>query len=250
MAESSGADRELASVLVSEILSAEPNFVRTSADLPAGLAIADVERDLLEFRSELDLLDAFGLDALGLRTGDDVLIPASASAINVGWFGAPFRDARRWSRIAFDYFAGDYFTAVAAVTNDPSNRFESMATGDARGSLQMRAATFLATRIASVREGTGFSGRLRLPRRRGEVADAIPGCQFVVTSDSPGLRVLWSGAYCVMPKPLGSPTSPVVGLLQSGHYIFGVDGGAYGNDRQWDDAIAMLPGESHIHLPY
>lgn len=78
----------------------------------------------------------------------------------------------------------------------------------------------------------------------------IPGCLFSVTSNTPGLRALWSPAYGMTSNSFGHPTSPVSGYLLSGTYIFGVDGGAYVNPI-WDHAQVTLPGpNTSVHLNF
>jgi hypothetical protein len=80
---------------------------------------------------------------------------------------------------------------------------------------------------------------------------AVPGCDFVVSTDTGGLRVLFSGAYRLTGNNFGHPTSPVSRVLQAGDYFFGVDGGPYGHDIQWDlNAIVTLPGPPSVHLNY
>ena len=80
---------------------------------------------------------------------------------------------------------------------------------------------------------------------------STPGCNFTVSTNSTGLRVFWSGAYRVSPNYFNHPTTPTVSVLQSGTYVFGVDGGAYGNQIQWDlNAVVTLPGNPNVHLNY
>ncbi len=79
---------------------------------------------------------------------------------------------------------------------------------------------------------------------------ALPGCRFTVTSNTPGLRALWSPAYGLASNAFGHPTSPVFSYLLSGTYIFGVDGGAYVNPA-WDHAHVTLPGpNTSVHLNF
>ena len=78
---------------------------------------------------------------------------------------------------------------------------------------------------------------------------SAPGCSFEVSSNSTGLRVFWSGSYFISANYFKHPTSPVFGVLQSGTYIFGVDGGDYGNEVRLDTvAVCSLPGEPSVHL--
>jgi hypothetical protein len=53
------------------------------------------------------------------------------------------------------------------------------------------------------------------------------------------------------PNYFSHPTTPTIGVLQSGTYVFGVDGGAYGNQLQWDlRTVVTLPGSRYAHLNY
>jgi len=117
---------------------------------------------------------------------------------------------------------------------------------------------FVATRIAGVERLSRLArqGRravmLSFPQRRPGRPVKTPGCNFKVTTNSNGLRVFWSGASYVLPSYFSHPTSPVSSTLQAGQYLFGVDGGAYGNAIQWDhNAIISLPGPTtQVHLNY
>ena len=92
---------------------------------------------------------------------------------------------------------------------------------------------------------------LSLPRRARSSPIPTPGCNFTVTTNSSGLRVLWSGAYRISGNYFSHPTTPTASVLQSGSYIFGVDGGAYGTNAQWDKkAVVTLPGRPSMHLNF
>ncbi len=135
-----------------------------------------------------------------------------------------------------------------------------MSREEARETFIRRATDFLARRIAFVRAlrdqrgpqtlwlGLSFL-RFRQLTRGPQIT--TPGCTFTVSSNSSGLRVFWSGAYYVKPHYFNHPTSPTSSVLQSGTYIFGVDGGAYGSNIQWDlNAVVSLPGSPFVHLNY
>lgn len=117
----------------------------------------------------------------------------------------------------------------------------------------------LAIRIASVREFRSNAARpawhrpsmltLRQFIRGPQIG--TPGCHFTVSTNSSGLRVFWSGAYYVTPNNFNHPTTPTSSVLQSGTFIFGVDGGAYGNSVQWDlNLVVTLPGLPYAHLNF
>jgi hypothetical protein len=240
MTEPSGEDRERAAVLVQQLFDEDAGaLVQTDEDL----VIFDVERDLARFRFDLDLLDSVALPAAALRLPhDDELVPVSLSAligeplergfIDIGLFPRRFELPYRLER------------AMSA------SAFEAISTEDARRSLLRRATDFLATRMAAVADGTGLTALLHMPRRRGAAPTPTPGCNFAVTTDSHGLRVHWSGSYGLSKNYFGHPTTPVGGVLQAGRYLFGVDGGAYGNDPQWDTSVVVLPGPPHVHLNF
>lgn len=82
-------------------------------------------------------------------------------------------------------------------------------------------------------------------------SSTTPGCTFSVNAISSGLRVHWSGAYRISGNYFSHPTSPASSVLQSGVYIFGVDGGAYTSPR-WDTCTKVtLPGpHTSIMLNY
>ena len=117
----------------------------------------------------------------------------------------------------------------------------------ARETMRHLAARFIASRIAGIREiGEHSTTAVRL-QLNGQVT---PGCHFSVRTNSPGLRVHWSGAYRISRNYFSHPTSPAQSVLQSGVYVFGVDGGAY-TSVQWDKSKVTLPGpQTSIQLNY
>jgi len=129
---------------------------------------------------------------------------------------------------------------------------------EARANFSSRASSFLAARFAARRwfqeVGSYLEGRLgvlNLRKYAGGASAQVVGCRFSVTTNSPGLSAYWSGAYYISPNYFGAPTSPTVGVLQAGTYVFGINGGAYGNNVQWDtNAVCTLPGSPNVHLQY
>ena len=115
---------------------------------------------------------------------------------------------------------------------------------------------FLATRIAGTRNLSNppppedpSLATLQMRQSVNGPHIGVTGCIFSVSTNTHGLRVFWSGAYYISANYFGHPTSPTTTVLQSGTYVFGVDGGAYGNVVQWDKkAICSLPGKSSVHL--
>jgi hypothetical protein len=131
--------------------------------------------------------------------------------------------------------------------------------GEATASFARRAMDFLAGRVAAVRNWRNggyqrpWPGATVLNLRPLMTAPPapVPGCHFTVSTLSNGLRVFWSGAYFISPNNFNSPTTPTTSVLQTGNYIFGVDGGAYGNTIQWDqNLVVSLPGTPYAHLNF
>jgi hypothetical protein len=231
-------------------------------DIEDMLVVSDIESDAAEFVAEMRLLEAIGVDAPAVRVGEEELVPVALSLIaGTGWQRLPPMGGGRspaWHNHPFFHeLAYDYFRSFF----EERERFPAFATisrEHARSTFLKRASEFLATRLAAVNEylkkrsnrwaGLAF---LNMLQRTGGPRILTPGCHFSVSTNTTGLRVFWSGAYRVSPNYFSHPTTPTVGVLQSGTYVFGVDGGAYGNQIQWDlNAVVSLPGRPHAHLNY
>jgi hypothetical protein len=219
-------------------------------ELP-NLAVADVQTDASEFVRDLEILNDIGAPIIALRMANSPPIPVALSFL----FGA------QWPRFAgsdlpprwwFPEFFYDFYRGRSrdALAGD----FATIPVAEARASFQKLASIFLATRIAMVREFGDNVGTatLRMLKRAGSPQRVpTPGCNFMVSTNTSGLRVHWSGAYRISPNYFGAPTTPTFSTLQSGTYVFGVDGGAYGNSVQWDTtSIVALPGTPAVHLNY
>lgn len=242
MAEPSDGDRARAAGIVERLFAADSGSLETADDL----VIFDVERDIARLRTELDLLDGVGLPAAGLLLPEEkelVLVSLSVLIGEPAGRGLIEDVLHPW---LFDQFSFRYVVERAMSTSP----FESLSTEEARRSLARRTRDFLATRIAAAADGAGLTALLHMRHGRGRAPRPTPGCNFVVTTDNPGLRVHWSGAYALSANYFGHPTTPVQGVLQAGRYLFAVDGGAYGNVPQWDTSIVVLPGSPHVHLNY
>ncbi len=231
-------------------------------------ALADVEQDATVFGDQLDLLSYLELDfpalAVDRPSADDVrhrgaqpvepdegVVPVSLGLLDRG---------RSWSDSLDEVLSGS--TDPRPFRDRLQRRFEETGWSDGRfhliprevaeGQFRRRLTTFLSVRIDAEPEGrpTWPSLLMRLPRRRGARPTAVPGCTFVVTTNSPGLRVFWSGAYFLTSNYFSAPTSPACSTLQSGTYLFGVDGGAY-RTVTWDTAAQVsLPGTPSVHLNF
>ncbi len=227
------------------------------------LAVSDIESDAAEFAAELEILKDVGVDAPAVRFGGEELVPVALSLIaGPSWSSFPPLTggtlSRRWRGHPFFHeWAHFYFRSLF----DEGKRFrgfETMSREQARATFLKRATDFLATRMAAVRDFDRPQSRrwsgisfLNVLQRIGGPRVSTPGCHFSVSTNSNGLRVFWSGAYRVSPNYFSHPTTPTLGVLQSGTYVFGVDGGAYGNQIQWDlNAVVSLPGSPHVHLNY
>ncbi|MBK8595328.1 MAG: hypothetical protein IPP07_17790 [Holophagales bacterium] len=248
------AQAQLASSIVTNLLQGE----RREFDLPQQVAIADIESDALQFSADMELLDHLGQPAPAIRLADQEPVPIALSAF-AGW---PYEPGGRlgassWRRHPFFHEFAHYYLRDIRRDGDARDGYEYLPLDQARATFSRRAVAFLANRIAAVadllrpeRAWPHVAPLQLLQRARGPRITA-PGCHFYLSTDSPGLRVFWSGAYYISPNYFSHPTTPAVGVLQAGTYVFGVDGGAYGNAIQWDrNAIVGLPGSPHAHLNY
>ncbi|HEX9884934.1 MAG TPA: hypothetical protein VGA70_00525 [Longimicrobiales bacterium] len=258
MADYSDDDARYAGNIVQRLLGEERQFI----ELEEALVISDLETDAVAFAEELELLKDFDADVPAVRLAGEELVPVALSLLpQMGWappFPGRVRGRKWWRRNPwFHEWAHDYARALDDELG-PLAELERMPRDQARSTFVRRATDFLATRVAAIRDFRGRdSGRWSRPsflnvsqRVRGPRV-STPGCHFTVSSNSSGLRVFWSGAYRISPNYFSHPTTPTLGVLQSGTYVFGVDGGAYGNDVQWDlNAVIALPGTPHAHLNF
>lgn len=257
MAEYTDGDAQYARHIVDRLLSDEGPRL----DIDKEIVVYDLQRDAADFSSDLVLLNDIGADVPAIRIAGEYLIPMSLSSfVGPQWFGYPgghIFGSRQWRRNPYIYeLAHDLFRSLRKNNNLPDG-IETMSREEARLTFAERASDFLATRIAAVRD---FSSRkqkqsaaplLNILQKTGGARVATPGCNFSISTNSPGLRVFWSGAYRISSNYFNHPTTPTSSVLQSGTYVFGVDGGAYGNAIQWDtSAVVSLPGLPQAHLNY
>jgi hypothetical protein len=235
--------------------------------MESDVAISDVEADATEFGTELEFLEDFDRDTPAIVVGGVApggaglpaeAIPVALSVViaqalpwtpGVPPHGHPWRSSPLQTQLALE-----------ALSQALANRWRDLpglvtiSRDHARSTFLRRGAAFLATRLSSVgtlRNQAGKDPRLTVYQRVGGPRISIPGCKFAVSTNSPGLRVFWSGAYRLSGNYFSHPTTPARGVLQAGTYIFGVDGGAYGNATQWDtSAVVTLPGQPMVHLNY
>jgi hypothetical protein len=223
---------------------------RSRLDLGDGIVISDVEEDVTQFTSELEFVEETGSSFPALQAENGDVIPVALYYL----FGPFWAGLRRKPPLhyAHEWLSNDQHSLYS------DRRFKPISPERAHMAFIARAVDFLATRIATVRGAEQAAPslstkctRLNIAQRAGGPRVFTPGCNFTVSSASPGLRVFWSGAYWISPNYFNHPTSPISSVLQAGTYIFGVDGGAYGNQIQWDqNAVVTLPGEPSVHLNF
>lgn len=245
-------DTRYAEQIVNSLISTQNNV----PELVDGLAISDLEADAAEFLAELKLLECIGLDVPAFMIEDRIQVPAAVSLVaGIPWL-APFLRSPRFFQ---DLQAFEWFGIFGRWLADVLAEVDTITQAQARSTFLSQATEFLVTRIGAVRNlGSTYLRKtstvplLSLPQRVGGAQVSTPGCNFTVTTNSIGLRVFWSGAYYVSQNYFNHPTTPTTGVLQSGTYIFGVDGGAYGSKIAWDHkAIVSLPGPAaSVHLNF
>jgi hypothetical protein len=234
-------------------------------EIEESLVVSDVEADAAEFNAELSLLEELDADAPAVRLGDAQLVPVALTLVmGLAWpfFQTPwnYRDRPSWRRRMHPllYEWAHIYLLPQLAHGEAMPGFHAIPREQAKATFLAGATDFLATRIAAVQEfKRSQSGRwssaslLNVLQRASGQRVSTPGCQFTISTNSTGLRVFWSGAYRISPNYFSHPTTPILGVLQSGTYVFGVDGGAYGNQIQWDlNALVTLPGAPHAHLNY
>jgi hypothetical protein len=232
------------------------NRERRLEDLEDGLSIADLQAHAEQFYDDLDLLASLGFDFPAVRLGNKHVVPVALSEVTRAlpssfpgrvWRELYYRDSlkQRLSRTMRRF--GD-----AATWLSPPEK--------ARETFVSRASEFLASRFAGRRmlagEPPGEPGdepppELTMQKFIGGPPAKVSGCLFSVHTKSPSLSAYWSGAYLISSNNFGAPTTPVKGVLQAGTYVFGVDGGAYGNVVQWDlNKVCTLPGTPSVRLQF
>lgn len=227
MAEYNEDDLDAATRLIDFLRSASQRHIRREP-----FPIEDVRKSFDEFDEDAMFARVHGLPGLPTipHMYDDlpVTIAISEFVERLGFFG----ELPRWRQALSDKMG------LVGATFLPE--------GEVREAMHILAARFIASRSAGTRELAERSApALRLANQ------TTPGCVFDVHTVSTGLRVHWSGAYRISGNYFGHPTSPTSSTLQSGVYIFGVDGGAY-TSTQWDTATKVtLPGpHTSIKLNY
>ncbi len=260
MADYSEDDSRYATRIVERLVSREAENLELEPDV----VVSDLESDAVAFSDDLSILEEFDANMPAMFVAGEPVPVSLDFAIGGSDRGPSFpflglRRARPWRGHPFFHeFFYEYLRPILREERQ-FDGFTSMNREKARTTFVRGASDFLATRIAAVRRFRNadrgsvwhrpsllsFRQRLRGPQV------PTPGCNFTVTTNSIGLRVFWSGAYRVSPNYFNHPTSPTSSVLQSGTYVFGVDGGAYGNNIQWDhNCVVSLPGLPHAQLNF
>jgi hypothetical protein len=259
MADYSPEDASRAELIVSQLLQAEADPEREGrVELqvqPENLVLFDVQSIIRQFTADTRLLTYFGADVPALEfVGQSVPVSlnyALGQFAGLVWWSPPFTSVPVW-RIDQNYRDYLYFTLTRLRVEPGFLEFAWLKLEEAQNVFRTRTIDFVATRIAGLRYFSEIPTFLQLPRLFGGSPTPTPGCNFTVTTNTNGLRVFWSGASYIVPSYFSHPTSPASSVLQSGNYVFGVDGGAYGNNIQWDrNAAITLPGsKTQVHLNY
>ena len=209
------------------------------------LVISDVEADAIEFGTELDMLGSAGIGVPTVQL-EDGLVPV---ALRVVAGADPAEPAERPAS------ADELRSYLAQITGGPRGfaGYDVAPPDVARDAFRDRAIDFLAERFGALRDlRSGDPARwgkvveLGVPHRLGAAAQATPGCVFQVSTNTPGIRVHWSGAYRITWIHFGRST-PVSNVLQAGTYVFGVDD-PHGPGVLQDRAVVRLPGPPSLHL--
>lgn len=258
MADYSNEDSAYAETIVSRLINRETEGM----ELGPGLAVSDVEENANQFSDELTFLEEIDAGVPAVRIAEETVPVSLQVAFGNTYHSSPltfFGFGKGRDRFRHPFFYEEMYNLRSLLREGRINGFALMDRQEARSTFQRRAIDFVATRVAAVR-GLQNNGpwpawhRATLLSLRQFVQGspvATPGCHFTVSTNSSGLRVFWSGAYYVSPNNFNSPTTPTTSVLQAGTYIFGVDGGAYGNTIQWDlNLVASLPGPPLAHLNF
>ena len=239
---------------------AQPVPVRVEA-LPSGLSILDLELHAAQFRAEIALLEVLRRDFPAMSLDEEYRVPVSLAVTFPYLFGppltvpplAPRRHLLRYVDRYFHLF-GPELDRILDELYERSN-LVPLKLRDAQRIFVERASESLSHRVANAQgadeDPPDAATTISIPPTGGAAATLVAACRFTVSTNTSGLRVFWSGAYYITTgQYFGAPTTPAIGTLQSGTYVFGVDGGAY-TSVQWDKtAICTLPGQPSVHLNF
>jgi hypothetical protein len=241
-------DVSVATTLFDDLLEKDDatNVRAAEINVPSdNVAISDFQFTIRAFKLDQRLLEGFGFDTPAVAIEDDK-VPVSIQYLLSSERNMPPEEPWRFEKVEPVYHE------LSRIRGEGSYlQLSWIDREEAADTFRRRSIGFLVSRIAGVRRlAEEASPSIRLPQMLGGPPIVTPGCHFKVTTNSNGLRVFWSGSSYISPTYFGHPTSPATSILQSGSYVFGVDGGAYGGNIQWDlNAIVSLPGpQTSIHL--
>lgn len=255
-------DEELALRYTMQIFSGR---ITQRTEFEEGFSVLDAQSHAAQFKNDLDILRSIKRRVPAFRVRENLLFPVSLSLLAFGprpQIGEPFGGAPRpYLRRVIRRYLSDYLYDLQRDDYGGLGQIIEISAKEARKHFLVGMSRFLATRLAAVRRWAGrdddreaaapSGGVLTIAQHVGGAPASVPGCSFSVSSNTSNLSVYWSGAYYISSNYFGHPTSPATATLQSGTYVFGVNGGAYGNTIQWDtQAVCSLPGASSVHLNY
>jgi hypothetical protein len=229
-------------------------------DIEDGLSIADLETHAEQFYNELNTIDYLGLNFPAISI-DGATIPVALSEAlpdNSGWVPGWTTVWRRF--LPPGYFSEQLYNELRRGMRRFGEEIRWLPGREADETFVARASEFLASRIAGRRAfGDGASLppdgpppiKFNMQKFIGGPPTHVVGCSFSVHTCSANLSAYWSGAYLIRSNYHGAPTTPAVGPLQAGTYVFGINGGAYGTKVQWDtNKVCTLPGMNSVRLQY
>ena len=256
MAEYPREDRDRARDFIERLEPREGRERRVS-DIEDGLSVTDLQTEARQFYDELELLDSFDLDVPAVRVEDMGLLPVAL------WEAVPVPNyslglPRRWWRRIYPRFVLRNLLYTGLQRRRDRMREDAiLSRSEARTIFIDKASEFLASRfwgnrVLSDRGLRDVERReVRMAKFMGGPSTTVTGCVFNVHTRSRGLSAYWSGAYYIASNYHGAPTTPASGVLQAGTYIFGVDGGVYSNNVQWDtNKVCTLPGTPDVRLQF
>ena len=253
-------DFSLAEFVVNQILSTSKAGARLTAEvrseLPEDLVLFDVQWSARQFTYDMDVLEELNSDAPVLEFAKEKVPLSLSYAVNAD---AIYRLRPTIDEDELDKGNSFLSSFLRSSSDSLKKRLgylepQWVARKEAQVIFRSRAIGFVAARISGLRRLAHNANEfLHLPQLLGAAPMLhTPGCNFTVTTDTPGLRVFWSGAHYISPSYFGHPTSPISRVLQSATYVFGVDGDRFGSNIQWDrNAVITLPGnQTSVHLNY
>jgi hypothetical protein len=232
-------------------------FEKVEVEIPPGVSIEDVERDARDFRILAELHKRANIDMLIFAPHDkypapflfreelfrEEIVRYFVFDEDVIMYFLPLSVWREKLKSTIDRTRKKFPKGITALV-DPTEAVYKFFSG---------MTDFLRARLEWVLRGSSDGDKsplkVTLPQRLGGQPSAISSCLFEVSTNSPGLQVLWTPAYAHANNYFGSPTTPVRAPLQAGSYRFGIIGGAYVTP-QWALPVHTLPGVPSAHLPY